>query len=89
MRVLKILTPLRVVAAGALCALAPALPLLAQPAPANAQPAMPATPQAQVGVAPQAVPDSVILDMREAFRRSDRARLAALLPLAQGHALEP
>ena len=89
MRVLKILTPLRALAAGALCALAPALPLLAQPAPANAQPAMPATPQAQVGVAPQAVPDSVILDMREAFRRSDRARLAALLPLAQGHALEP
>ena len=89
MRVLKILTPLRALAAGALCALAPALPVLAQPAPANAQPAMPATPQAQVGVAPQAVPDSVILDMREAFRRSDRARLAALLPLAQGHALEP
>ena len=33
--------------------------------------------------------DSVILDMRDAFRRADKARLANLLPLARGHALEP
>ena len=33
--------------------------------------------------------DSVILDMREAFRRGDKARLAALLPLARGNLLEP
>ena len=39
--------------------------------------------------APAAAADSVILDMREAFRRGDKARLASLLPLARGHALEP
>ncbi|MFT4193376.1 transglycosylase SLT domain-containing protein [Ottowia sp.] len=45
---------------------------------------------AQQAEAPQAAPgDGVILDMREALRRGDRARLAALLPLARGHALEP
>ena len=33
--------------------------------------------------------DSVILDMRDAWRRGDRARLTALLPQARGHALEP
>jgi soluble lytic murein transglycosylase len=33
--------------------------------------------------------DSVILDMREAFRRGDKARLASLLPQARGHGLEP
>ncbi len=33
--------------------------------------------------------DSVILDMREAYRRGDKARLSALLPSARGHALEP
>ncbi|WP_051236908.1 transglycosylase SLT domain-containing protein [Ottowia thiooxydans] len=33
--------------------------------------------------------DGIILDMREAARRGDKARLAALLPLARGHALEP
>lgn len=36
-----------------------------------------------------AVSDSVILDMREAARRGDKARMAALLPAARGHALEP
>jgi soluble lytic murein transglycosylase len=41
-------------------------------------------------VAAQATPgDSVILDMRDAWRRGDRARLSALLPQARGHALEP
>ena len=50
--------------------------------------ATPAT--AQQSMQPQAAPsDSTILDMREALRRGDRARLAALLPLARGHALEP
>ena len=33
--------------------------------------------------------DAVIVQMRAAFRKSDRAQLAALLPLAAGHALEP
>ena len=33
--------------------------------------------------------DSVILEMNQAFRRGDRKRLAALLPQARGHALEP
>ena len=33
--------------------------------------------------------DAVILEMKEAFRKSDRKRLAALLPQARGHALEP
>ena len=33
--------------------------------------------------------DSVILEMSQAFRRGDRKKLAALLPQARGHALEP
>jgi soluble lytic murein transglycosylase len=33
--------------------------------------------------------DDTITDMSQAFRRGDKARLAALLPLARGHALEP
>ena len=33
--------------------------------------------------------DSVLIDMQAAHRRGDRATLANLLPLAQGHALEP
>ena len=33
--------------------------------------------------------DSVILDMQQAFRRNDSARLSALLPQVSGHALEP
>ena len=33
--------------------------------------------------------DEVLLQMQEAFRRGDTARLAQLLPQAQGHALEP
>jgi soluble lytic murein transglycosylase len=35
------------------------------------------------------VRDDVILQMQQAFRAGDRARLAQLLPLAQGHPLEP
>ena len=77
----KILTPLRRTALALLCGAAH-LPLaLAQPAPA--------APPAPLALSTANVPDSVILDMREAFRRGDRARLAALLPQARGHALEP
>ncbi|ARU06084.1 lytic transglycosylase [Comamonas serinivorans] len=36
-----------------------------------------------------AAADSVILDMQQAFRRGDTARLTALLPQARGHVLEP
>ncbi|MDO5623876.1 MAG: transglycosylase SLT domain-containing protein [Pseudomonadota bacterium] len=68
-----ILTPLR----AALVAAALALPLGFAPAVAQGVPA---------AAAPG---DSVILDMREALRRGDRARLAALLPAAEGHALAP
>ncbi|WP_198970141.1 lytic transglycosylase domain-containing protein [Xylophilus sp. ASV27] len=47
------------------------------------------------GAAAQAQPlplprtDEVLLQMSQAFRRGDRDRLAQLLPLARGHALEP
>jgi soluble lytic murein transglycosylase len=33
--------------------------------------------------------DDVIVQMKQAFQRGDKARLAALLPQARGHALEP
>jgi soluble lytic murein transglycosylase len=33
--------------------------------------------------------DQTILDMQQAFRQANRARLAQLLPLARGHTLEP
>ncbi len=33
--------------------------------------------------------DDVLLQMKQAFQRGDKARLAALLPQARGHALEP
>ncbi|WP_219216217.1 lytic transglycosylase domain-containing protein [Variovorax boronicumulans] len=33
--------------------------------------------------------DDVLVQMKQAFQRSDKARLAALLPQARGHALEP
>ncbi|MDQ8019613.1 MAG: transglycosylase SLT domain-containing protein [Bordetella sp.] len=33
--------------------------------------------------------DDVLLQMKQAFQRGDKARLAALLPQAQGHMLEP
>jgi soluble lytic murein transglycosylase len=33
--------------------------------------------------------DSTILEMNQAFKRTDRKRLTALLPLARGHVLEP
>jgi soluble lytic murein transglycosylase len=61
-----------------LCGAALALPAAAQ------QPEPPAS------ATPATIPsDSIILDMREAAQLGDRARLAALLPQARGHALEP
>lgn len=33
--------------------------------------------------------DQVLLDMQQAFRKNDKARLALLLPSARGHVLEP
>lgn len=33
--------------------------------------------------------DDVLLQMKQAFQRGDKARLTSLLPLAQGHPLEP
>ncbi|MDB5915614.1 MAG: lytic transglycosylase protein, partial [Ramlibacter sp.] len=80
---------------------APARP--AEPAASTAQavPAAPAAPEAQAEPAaePDLTPltlgsanqarDSLILEMQQAFRQGNRARLAQLLPQAQGHALEP
>ena len=72
-----------------------ALPGALATAPLPVAPVLPVTPAEPVA-APVAAPmaaaapsDSVILDMRDAFRRADKARLANLLPLARGHALEP
>ena len=72
-----------------------ALPGAPAPAPLPVAPVLPLLP-AQPVATPVAPPlataapsDSVILDMRDAFRRADKARLANLLPLARGHALEP
>ena len=72
-----------------------ALPGAPAPAPLPVAPVLPLLPAEPVAtpVAPPlataAPSDSVILDMRDAFRRADKARLANLLPLARGHALEP
>ncbi|PWW45681.1 soluble lytic murein transglycosylase [Melaminivora alkalimesophila] len=45
------------------------------------------------GIAPAAAQvaagDEAVLEMHKAFRRGDKARLAQLLPTAQGHPLEP
>lgn len=38
---------------------------------------------------PNPARDDVILEMQKAFQGGNKARLAQLLPLAQGHALEP
>jgi soluble lytic murein transglycosylase len=37
----------------------------------------------------QSAGDDVLVQMKQAFQRGDRSRLAALLPQARGHALEP
>ena len=67
----------------------PAAPALTEPpAPPVAAPA--ASTAAPPLSAPAASPaDGTVLEMRDAFRRADKARLAALLPAARGHALEP
>ncbi len=49
--------------------------------------ALPAAAQSQTITLSRA--DETILEMGQAFRRGDRARLAALLPQAKGHTLEP
>ena len=96
----KILTPLRTLGACAAWALLPLAGSVAQPTPSLPVPLatqLPASPPAALQAedaappAPTSAPpsDGVILEMREAFRRNDAARLAALLPLASGHALEP
>ena len=50
--------------------------------------AQPLTAQAQ-GTSTAGPPDQVLLDMQQAYKRGDRKKLSALLPLAQGHVLEP
>ena len=77
-----ILTPLRAAALAALLAAA------LTGAAASAQPAS-APAAAASAAAAAAEGDSVILDMRDAARRNDSARLSALLPLMRGHPLEP
>ena len=49
--------------------------------PLSAQVAAPSTAQAQG--------DATLVEMQQAFRKSDRKRLSALLPNTRGHALEP
>ena len=44
---------------------------------------------ALLGSAQEQPRDEVLLQMQEAFRQGNKARLAELLPQAQGHALEP
>ena len=105
MRFSKILTPLQLGGVALLCGAAAlaqpgspppaALPGAPAPAPLPVAPVLPLLPAEPVAtpVAPPlataAPSDSVIQDMRDAFRRADKARLASLLPLARGHALEP
>ena len=78
MHLTKILTPL---AAAAVLAAAPSFAL--------AQPAAPLSASPVAGSAATANGDEVLRDMQQAFRRSDRAKLAALLPSARNHPLEP
>ena len=80
MRLGTILTPMAAPAAAVILILALA-GLAVQPARAQAP--------AEASAAAAVPGDGVILDMREALRRGDKARLASLLPLARGHALEP
>ena len=73
MQLLKILTPLAACAALATAA----FPLSAQQ-----------TAQATASAA-QVQGDAALVEMQQAFRKSDRKRLTALLPDTRGHALEP
>jgi soluble lytic murein transglycosylase len=91
-----ILTPFvpRLTRALALLCVGALLPLAAGAQPAAGAHLPPPLPADQAVALPSAAPagpvsDSVLLDLREAFRRNDRARLASLLPMARGHALEP
>lgn len=54
-----------------------------------AEAAEPVRPAAAAPVTAEAGSDEVILQMHEAYRRGDKAQLAALLPLARGNPLEP
>ena len=45
--------------------------------------------QARVAAAAQTRGDDAIVEMGQAFRRGDRARLSAMMPLVAGHVLEP
>lgn len=75
----KILTPLATAAV-----LAAAAPV------ALAQPTTPFASRAELRSSPAAASgDEVLREMQQAFRRSDRDRLAQLLPLARNHPLEP
>lgn len=51
--------------------------------------ALGSTPVAWAQNAETRAADAVVLDMRDAFRKSDRKRLTALLPQVRGHVLEP
>ena len=73
MQLLKILTPLAACAALATAAF-----------PLSAQQTAQTTPSAA-----QVQGDAALVEMQQAFRKSDRKRLTALLPQTQGHALEP
>ena len=68
-----------------------ALGCCAQAQPLAAAPATPppVAPAAEADSDPAALADAAILQMSEAARKGDQARLSALLPLARGHALEP
>ena len=61
---------------------APAVPPVSEPAQAPVAPAQPAT---RSVASPR---HEVLLEMQQAFRQGDKARLAQLLPQAQGHPLE-
>ncbi len=50
--------------------------------------ALPSNTLAQTAAQNSAKGDEVLLDMGQAFKRADRKKLTALLPQAQGHALE-
>ena len=50
----------------------------------HTQAAQPQSPASESGKA-----DEAVLEMREAFQKTDRKRLAALLPQTRGHVLEP
>ena len=66
-------------------------PVYAQEAAPAPPPEAASAPAAAAAAAPPSLTpgDQVILNMREALRRGERARLTALLPQARGHALEP